>query len=226
MSDIEGADVLVTRFQGDTGEADPDLRGLLAGPVGFGEQRRIVDVLAGGRLLIPVVAAVDEYDEGGGDKRSHMAAVTLTDPRGRKALLCFSGVDAVSAWRADARPIPVAGPEAAQAALQDGCDAILIDVAGPARHALAGTGLWALAAGRPWRHPLEEPEIAEILHGALADSGLPGRFVTDDSTIDGVALILTEADVPRAESLARVLGQTPQIRARVSRLDIRFDYAE
>lgn len=223
---FDGAEVLVTRFQGDTGEADPALRALLADVVDDDSRRRIVDRLVDGRLLIPVVAAVDEHDETGGDKHSHMAAVTLTDPQGRRALLCFTGVDAVTAWRADARPIPVAGPEAAQAALQDECDAMLLDFAGPARFALSGTGLWALAAGRPWRHPLEEPEIADILHSALADSGLSGRFLADPSTIDGVALILSTADVAGAEALARVLGGIPQVRARVSRLDIRFDYAE
>lgn len=223
MNDFDGADVLVTRFQGDTGEADPRLRELLSDPETYAAQREIVDRLAQGRVLIPVVANLDEKDEHGADKHSHMATVIITDAQGHKALMCFSGVDAVASWRADARPIPVAGVEAAQAALQEGCSALLLDLAGPDRYALAGTGLWALAAGGPWRHPLDEPEVEQALSTALADSGLVGRFAVDPSTIDGVALVLDAPDVQRAQSLAERLGSTPAIQARVSRLEIRIE---
>lgn len=222
-SGFEGADVLVTRFQGDTGEADPQLRALLGDPESYGAQREIVDSLAQGRLLIPVVANLDEKDAHGADKHSHMATVTIADEAGRKALLCFTGVDSVAAWRADARPIPVSGDEAAQAALQEDCAALLIDMAGPTRYALAGTGLWALATGGPWRHPLDEPEVAEILQDALADSGLDGRYEPDPSTVDGVSLVLAVADMPKAQALADVLSHAPAVQARVSSLEIRLD---
>ena len=59
MNDFDGADVLVTRFQGDDGEADPRLRELLGDPETYAAQREIVDRLAQGRLLIPVVANLD-----------------------------------------------------------------------------------------------------------------------------------------------------------------------
>jgi SseB protein N-terminal domain len=222
MTDFEGADVLVTRFQGDTGEADPHLRALIADPRDFAAQRAIVDRLLDGRLLVPVVANLDELDDDGGDKHSHMATVTIADDAGHKALVCFTGVDSVKAWREDARPIPVAGIEAAQAALQDDCDALLVDMAGPVRFALSGTGLWALAAGSPWRHPLDEPAVAEVMFQALASSGLEGFFEVDGSSIDGVALVMTDPDLPRAQALAEVLGAIPEVQARVSRLEIRL----
>jgi SseB protein N-terminal domain len=222
MTDFDGADVLVTRFQGDTGEADERLRFLLGDPESYAAQREIVDRLATGRVLIPVVANLDEQDAEGGDKHSHMATVTITDEHGHKALLCFTGVDSVALWRADARPIPVAGVEAAQAALQEDCTALLIDMAGPTRYALAGTGLWALAAGGPWRHPLGEPEVAEALAAALAQSGLVGSFEVDPSTVDGVALVLEAPDLQKAQALARSLSEAPAVRARVSRLEIRL----
>lgn len=222
MTDFEGADVLVTRFQGDTGDADPRLREVLGDPEQYAAQREIVDRLAAGRVLIPVVAKLDEKDEGGGDKHSHMATVTITNEAGQKALMCFTGIDAVTAWRPDARPIPVAGVEAAQAALQEECDALLLDIAGPTRYALAGTGLWALAAGGPWRHPLDEPQVVEALESALADSGQSGHFVVDPSSVDGVALVLVDPDLERAQELAHVLAQIPAVQARVSRLEIRM----
>ena len=221
MTDFEGADVLVTRFQGDTGQADSRLRELLGDPESYSAQREIVARVAQGRLLIPVVANLDEKDADGADKHSHMATVTITNELGHKALVCFTGVDSVALWRPDARPIPVAGVEAAQAALQEDCDALLIDIAGPDQYALAGTGLWALAAGTAWVHPLEEPEVVAVLEDALAQSGLSGRFVADPSTIDGVALVMTEPDLTRVQALAGVLGQIPAVQARVSSLEFR-----
>jgi len=222
VTDFEGADVLVTRFQGDTGEADPRLRELLGDPERYSAQREIVDLLAGGRLLIPVVANLDEKDDRGADKHSHMATVTITDELGHRALLCFTGVDSVALWRRDARPIPVAAVEAARAALQEGCAALLIDIAGPTRYAVAGTGLWALAAGGPWRHPLDEPEVAEEMGAALERSGLAGFFEADPSTIDGVALVLRDPDLRATQALAEELGTIPAVQARVSRLEIRL----
>lgn len=221
MTDFDGADVLVTRFQGDTGQADSRLRELLGDPETYAAQREIVARVAQGRLLIPVVANLDEKDDEGADKHSHMATVTITNELGHKALVCFTGVDSVASWRPDARPIPVAGIEAAQAALQEDCDALLIDIAGPDQYALAGTGLWALAAGAEWVHPLQEPEVVAELDRALAQSGLTGRFVVDPSTIDGVALVLTEPELPRVQALAAVLGRIPAVQARVSSLEFR-----
>lgn len=221
MTDFDGADVLVTRFQGDTGQADPRLRELLGDPESYASQREIVARLLDGRLLIPVVANLDEKDASGADKHSHMATVTITNELGHKALVCFTGVDSVALWRPDARPIPVAGVEAAQAALQEECHALLIDVAGPDQYALAGTGLWALAAGGQWRHPLDEPEVVEVMEAALAESGLVGRFVVDPSTVDGVALVLTAPQMPRVQELAGVLSEIPAVRARVSSLEFR-----
>lgn len=221
MNTFDGADVLVTRFQGDDGSADPRLRELFGDPEGYPALREIVDRLLAGRLLIPVVANLDEKDASGGDKHSHMATVTIADEQGRKALLCFSGVDSVTLWRADARPIPVAGVEAAQAALQEGCAALLIDIAGPDRFALSGTGLWALAAGQQWVHPLEQPQVRATLEAALADSGLRGYFADDPSTIDGVAVVLTDPDLSRVQALADALSHTPEVQARVSSLEFR-----
>lgn len=223
MTEFEGADVLVTRFQGDSGEADTRLRELLGDPETYAAQRELVARIAASRLLIPVVANLDEKDARGADKHSHMATVTITDPHGRKALVCFTGVDSVARWRADARPIPVAGVEAAQAALQEECDALLIDIAGPTRYALTGTGLWALAAGGPWRHPLEEPEVLAALEAALADSGLAGHFEPDPATVDGVALVLDSVDMPKVQALADALSRTPAVQARVSSLEVRLD---
>ena len=85
-----------------------------------------------------------------------------------------------------------------------------------------GTGLWALASGGPWRHPLEEPEVAQVMQQALDDSGLAGYYEADLSTVDGVALVLEEVDdMQQVQALADALAATEQVQARVSRLEIR-----
>ena len=122
---------------------------------------RQVDALAAvreSRLLVPVVAVLGEVevDERGlaHDKTSDMATVLLQGADGRMALLAFSGMPALQAWDAEARPVPVTARTAAQAALQDGAAAIVVDVAGPATFVVEGQDLeglaqgWTLAQGR------------------------------------------------------------------------------
>ncbi|MGA0946304.1 MAG: SseB family protein, partial [Candidatus Nanopelagicales bacterium] len=47
---------------------------------------------------------------------------------------------------ADARPGPVTCPDVAAAAVQEGADGVLVDIAGPVRFAIDGELLTALAA--------------------------------------------------------------------------------
>ena len=68
------------------------------------------------------------------DKSSDMAAVLMRGADGRLALLAFTGLEAMQRWDPDARPVPVPARTAALAALQDGAEALLIDLAGPVRY--------------------------------------------------------------------------------------------
>ena len=74
-----------------------------------------------------------------------MAVVSMVNAAGERGLLAFTGLDSLAAWDPAARPVPVAGPQAAQAALEDGATALVIDVGGPVRLALVGADLQALA---------------------------------------------------------------------------------
>lgn len=154
MSDFQGARIPDPGFAGDAGAVDPALERALAA---YAEDPgRLVDVLGalqGARVLVPVVAVPGEVEvDGAGlahDKSSDMAAVLLARPDGRRGLLAFSGLDALEAWDAEARPVPVATRLAAQAAVQEGAAALVLDVAGPVQVAVGGEDLQALAAG--WR---------------------------------------------------------------------------
>ena len=103
------------------------------------------------RLLVPVVAVLGEveYDEQGlaHDKTSDMATVLLTGADGRRALLAFTSMTTMAAWRADARPVPVPARDAARAAVQEEADAVVVDVAGPATFVIEGEDLRAMAHG-------------------------------------------------------------------------------
>jgi hypothetical protein len=123
----------------DAGAADPELAAALAAYAA--DPTREPDVLAAlaeARLLVPVVAALGESDAGPDglvhDKSSDMATVLMRSADGRLALLAFTGLEALKRWDPDARPVPVPARTAALAAIQDGAEALLIDLAGPVRY--------------------------------------------------------------------------------------------
>ena len=113
----------------------------------------VLGALSESRLLVPVVAVLGdvEYDEHGlaHDKSSDMATVLLTGADGRQALLAFTSMETMAAWRPDARPVPVPARDAARAAVQEEAAAVVVDVAGPVTVAIEGQDLQALAKG--WR---------------------------------------------------------------------------
>jgi len=108
-------------------------------------------VLQHARLLVPVVAVLGEveHDEQGlaHEKSSDMATVLMRGRDGRMALLAFTGSASLQAWDPKARPVPVGARDAARAAVHDGADALLVDVAGPVRFVVEGEELRALADG-------------------------------------------------------------------------------
>ncbi len=139
-------------FAGDDGAGDLPLRSALAAyAVDPGQEVDVLLALPAARLLVPVVAVLGEVevDEHGlaHDKTSDMATALLTGRDGRQALLAFTGLDSLAAWRADARPVPVSASVAARSALQEGAAALVLDVAGPTTYAVESDVLDALARG-------------------------------------------------------------------------------
>lgn len=76
-----------------------------------------------------------------------MSVVSLQAQDGRRALLVFTGLDALQSWQPDARPVPVTVDRAAQTARNEDLTAVLIDVAGPNALVIEGEILSELAAG-------------------------------------------------------------------------------
>jgi hypothetical protein len=113
----------------------------------FRDPREVEALLrAGVRLLVPIVAVADEVDaDTGADKSSHMASVSLVQADGRRGLLAFTGVETLKRWDPAARPVPVTSYDVAAAALEEGAEGVLVDIAGPVGFAIDGDLLAELA---------------------------------------------------------------------------------
>jgi SseB protein N-terminal domain len=141
-------------FPGDTGAASAEIRRLMATATAEATPQaylRAVAALCGDRLLVPVVATATGLRETTAgltsDKEAEMSVVTLQARDGRRALLAFTGLDALQSWRPDARPVPVTLDRAAQTARNEDLTAVLIDVAGPNALVIEGEIFSELAAG-------------------------------------------------------------------------------
>jgi hypothetical protein len=140
---------------GDDGRADPEVREALeayaSAPETAGTHARALAALQHTRLLVPVVAVLGDAQVGDDglarDKSSDMATVLMRGRDGRTALLAFTGTDALTRWDPQARPVPVAAPQAAEAAVHDGAAALLVDVAGPYPLVVEEMDLRSLAEG-------------------------------------------------------------------------------
>lgn len=222
-----------TGFDGDTGEVDAALAGLLAqdrpDPVD------VVAAVAGARLVVPIVAVAAEVDESSGlpaDARSDMASVTLVAPDGSsRALPAFSSTRALAAWDPGARPVPVTAQRAAQAALQEGCDVIPLDLPpapGSAAWTLTGSMVRALATGRPWS-PAHQDEQVVAAVAAVAGSeeavrghrlgGEAGELVVELALRPGLMGHEVEGVVAR---IGRGIASEPGVRERLDAVAFRL----
>jgi hypothetical protein len=104
----------------DDGRCDPALAAVLAG----GDANEVGAALLRARLLLPVLALP-------GDGEADMAVPALVNADGGRALPVFSSYDALRAWRADARPVPMSGARVMAGARAEGYDGVVLDVAGP-----------------------------------------------------------------------------------------------
>jgi hypothetical protein len=122
----------------DRGDADPALVAALASD----DDATIGPALLRARLLVPVVAVPAEQPAVG---EAEMAVPALVAADGRRALPVFSSYDALRAWQPEARPVPMAGSRVVAAAVEEGYDGVVLDVAGPASYTLTGDLLQVLA---------------------------------------------------------------------------------
>ncbi|NVI90706.1 SseB family protein [Actinomadura sp. BRA 177] len=176
---------------GDDGSADPRLCEALAGyAAGRVGAHAVLRRLQGARLLVPIVAVLTEEEEVAPgelrrEKSSDMALPTLIGDDGRRGVLAFTCAETMKAWRADARPVTVRGGDACRAALDEGADALVVDVAGPVPFAVDGLRLHLLAEGRPVPPPHEDPDVLAAVEAAFgSDPSVTGVRVAEGTSAE------------------------------------------
>lgn len=130
----------------------------------------VVAALATARVMVAVVAVHGDGAEQPsvtGDKQADMALVTITGPDGRRALPVFTSPVTLAAWDRSARPVPVGIGRAAHAALAEGCERLVLDVAGPTAFLVPRSALVALAQGRAWLPAHEDPLVRGRLEALM-----------------------------------------------------------
>lgn len=136
-------------FVGDEGHADPLVRSALRQAQDQIGYVRAVVALCTTRLLMPIVATGESNEKGPDPHRgTEMAAVSVQSGSGERALLAFTGLDAMQAWNRAARPILCTLDDLCATALEVGAVALLLDIVGPATFIIEGETLRALAAGQ------------------------------------------------------------------------------
>jgi len=139
-------------WAGDRGEPDPQVRAALAAAAASPEPDAYLAAVAavcGARLLLPIVAEGDEAGDGPDPRRhAEMAAVLIRSASGASGALAFTGLDALTAFDAAARPVPCTLDEVAGTAVEAGASAIVIDVAGPHSLVIEDELLGRLATGQ------------------------------------------------------------------------------
>ncbi|GAB4085144.1 SseB family protein [Myceligenerans cantabricum] len=223
-----------SQFAGDDGTTDEELAGLLAGySTGVVPLADVVARLVSTRVLVPVLAELAVGEDVTGtdgqtlqvDKEASSGVVALQAPDGRRALPVFTSVAAMSAWRADARPVPVEAPRAALSAVNEDWSLLVVDPAGPVTVQVPRPAVWAMAQGERWRPALEstqdglvvEREVAEAVTVAAAPVQHVVRAHAEPGRKAEVAVVLAlDPGLDRA-GLDAVLGQ---VNARLGASDV------
>jgi hypothetical protein len=205
-------------FAGDDGRPDPALVNALA----VRSVAAVQAVMVEARVFVPLVALLGASGTGAAglrtDKSSDIAVITVQRPDGARALPAFSSLERLARWDASARPLPVEGPRAARAVYAEDAVALLVDPGAPDSVVLFGAVLLALAEGRTWLAPLEDPEVRQ----AIAEHVPEGvRWRLAESPVADATLALTYADATAesaaasARELAEQLAEVPLLRARL-----------
>ncbi len=237
-----------SQFAGDDGSADAELAGLLeAHAAGRGTLAAVVARLAATRVLVPVLAEVEvadvvQHDGPQGstdlhvDKEASAGVVAVETPDGRRGLPVFTSVDAMRAWRADARPVPVETPRAALSAVSEDWSLLVLDPGGPVTALVPRPAVWALAQGKTWAPAVVDgvvaPEVLDAVQRSVAGVEHVAQVWAEPGRRAEVAVVLRiHAGLDRT-GLDAVLGQVnaalatdPVVSERVDGLELRVGRA-
>lgn len=229
-------------FAGDDGSALPATAAALALPTVPERLTAVVEALRTERVLVPVVAHEHPGREADGAVAAHVthksgdpagdacasaAMVSVRTHDERAALPVFSSSAAMRAWNPEARPVPVEGARAAQAAVVE-TDGLMVLDPGAEHPVLVGRpAVVALATGEPWVAPWDDEDLAASLVRLLTPvGGLVGVRLEPGRTAETRVLLAVREGASRSRVSTAIgaahglLGQDPVVRARVDSLEI------
>lgn len=168
----EGREFQPNPHAGDSGETPADVAHRLeAWKLGVGAFTDFVAALAANRFLIPLVThAGDDFDADHPvmeDKVQELAVVTVSGPNGEKVIPVFTSVAAMTAWNAEARPIPIEAQRVALAAASEKTDRLVVNP-GIDSIVLRRPAVWAMAKGETFLAPWESAEFVASTRALLA----------------------------------------------------------
>ncbi|WP_244302893.1 SseB family protein [Leucobacter coleopterorum] len=139
-------------------------------------QQEVLRAISTSRFLVPLLTEAGDIGvtpEGRTvEKTQELSIVTVAGPDGRSVMPAFSSVEAMHRWNADARPIPVPGPQLVVAAAQEETDLVVIDAGSPDLECgVRRTALRGVALGDPalpaWADAEVRGAFTEALGGDL-----------------------------------------------------------
>ncbi|GAA3742976.1 SseB family protein [Salinactinospora qingdaonensis] len=195
-------------FRDDDGSAPPEVRDRLdAYARGAASDRHVLAALSASRLLIPVSPVATDSQPTAHDLdhegRSEVALPIMTGQDGRRGVLAFTSVETARRWNQDARPVPFTTVDACGAAVEEGVDALVVDVAGPVVYPIEGRFLTSIAEHGALPAPKDDPQVlAKIYRVTHTEFGIQRVRLHESERADiGIRLELQRRD---DESLRRV----------------------
>lgn len=214
-----------TGFDADVGAADPQVLEALVARASDPSVEHDVQLMrrvTSARWIVPLVATptqVEPLERVDGrviETSTELAAVTLTAPDGRRALPVFTGTAALAAWDAAARPVPVTAARAAQAAVAEGCDVLVVDVGSAASTELRPSMVQALAHGREWAPAHLDPLVAQCISSAVAVEQAVVEHRLAEGTPSGAGVLRLVLGLPPGLRQADVQDLTARVAERLA----------
>jgi hypothetical protein len=182
----------------------------------------IVESLREQRLFVGVVALLVSKNEDGSEKESEMALAVI-EHDGKQVLPVFTSIDALSKWRADARPVAVVAEAAGLQVIADDMAGMLIDSLDDHSAFLGMPLIRALVLGYPVVPFHEDPQVLDALDRAVSvEPAAVTAWMEGDESVDAIVTVLIP-DLPIdqarliAERIAERVAQDEQVRLRVER---------
>ncbi|MCU1621471.1 MAG: hypothetical protein JWL79_316 [Frankiales bacterium] len=192
----------------DTGTADARLAAAVAAHDGTAPSHAaLLAALVDAQVLVAITATStsEHVEEGTGlraESSAELAVVLVAGADGHRALPVFTSAAAMQRWRLDVRPVRLSGPQAAQAALDEGAVALLVE------GSVSVTELDDVAAG--W-----VPVLGSGLAARVGEVQLRDAAATSDDLVAALRAALAGERLRSARLLegpdGLVLGVAPKV---------------